>query len=92
MQIPAHHFMYGIRNLYSVCMPCQELFQGKTKRFDVTKALAATSLREFDTAVSMVSYGFDFIEDFYSNSSTRELVGSVKIPVLFIQVYSLDNM
>ncbi|XP_039119779.1 uncharacterized protein LOC120256077 isoform X2 [Dioscorea cayenensis subsp. rotundata] len=63
----------------------KELFQGKTKRFDVTKALAATSLREFDTAVSMVSYGFDFIEDFYSNSSTRELVGSVKIPVLFIQ-------
>ncbi|KAM0952470.1 putative alcohol O-acetyltransferase [Dioscorea sansibarensis] len=62
-----------------------KLFQGKTKRFDVTKALSATSLREFDTAVSMVSYGFDFIEDFYSNSSTRELVSGVKIPVLFIQ-------
>ncbi|KAJ0983767.1 hypothetical protein J5N97_002123 [Dioscorea zingiberensis] len=63
----------------------KELFQGKAKCFDVAKALSATSLRDFDAAISMVSYGFDFIEDFYSNSSTRELVSSVKIPVLFIQ-------
>lgn len=34
----------------------------------------------------MVSYGFEAIEDFYSESSTRNLIGDVKIPVLFIQV------
>ncbi|KAI4377488.1 hypothetical protein MLD38_015102 [Melastoma candidum] len=63
----------------------KELFQGKTKGFDVEKALDAKSVREFEQAISMVSYGFDAIEDFYSTSSTRDLVGYVKIPVLFIQ-------
>lgn len=37
----------------------------------------------------MVSYGFEEIEDFYAQSSTRSVVGNVKIPVLFIQVHSL---
>lgn len=37
----------------------------------------------------MVSYGFEEIEDFYAKSSTRSLVGNVKVPVLFIQVHSL---
>lgn len=37
----------------------------------------------------MVSYGFEAIEDFYSKSSTRNLIGDVKIPVLFIQVCGL---
>lgn len=64
----------------------KELFQGKAKGFDVEKALLAKSVREFERAISMVSYGFEAVEDFYSESSTRELVGSVKIPVLFIQV------
>lgn len=35
----------------------------------------------------MVSYGFEEIEDFYLKSSTRGVVGNVKIPVLFIQVH-----
>lgn len=33
-----------------------------------------------------MSYGFDSVEDFYAKSSTRDVVGKVKIPVLFIQV------
>lgn len=64
----------------------QELFQGRVKGFDVEKALSSKSLRDFDKAISMVSYGFESIEDFYSESSTRAVVGNVKIPVLFIQV------
>ncbi|KAL3744618.1 hypothetical protein ACJRO7_013824 [Eucalyptus globulus] len=63
----------------------KELFQGRAKGFDVEKALVAKSVREFDTAISMVSYGYEEIEDFYSKSSTRDSVGSMKIPVLFIQ-------
>ncbi|XVF35191.1 hypothetical protein REPUB_Repub18cG0124100 [Reevesia pubescens] len=63
----------------------KELFQGRAKGFDVEKALLAKSVRDFEKAISMVSYGFETIEDFYSKSSTRSLVGNVKIPVLFIQ-------
>lgn len=50
------------------------------------QALSASSVRDFEKAISMVSYGFETIEDFYSKSSTRGVVGNVKIPVLFIQV------
>ncbi|KAI3838546.1 hypothetical protein MKW92_014480 [Papaver armeniacum] len=50
------------------------LFQGRAKKFDVEKALAATSLRDFDQAISMVSCGYEEIEEFYSKSSTRESV------------------
>ncbi|XVE97840.1 hypothetical protein REPUB_Repub03eG0053200 [Reevesia pubescens] len=63
----------------------KELFQGRAKGFDVEKALSAKSVRDFEKAISMVSYGFEAIEDFYSKSSTQNLVGNVKIPVLFIQ-------
>ncbi|XP_065851438.1 uncharacterized protein [Euphorbia lathyris] len=63
----------------------KELFQGRTKGFNVERALTAKSVRDFEKALSMVSYGFDKIEDFYLKSSTRGVVGNVKIPVLFIQ-------
>lgn len=63
----------------------QELFQGRGKGFDVQNALLATSVRDFEKAISMVTYGFDAIEDFYAKSSTRNVVGNVKIPLLFIQ-------
>lgn len=43
-------------------------------------------MRDFEKAVSMISYGFDAIEDFYSTSSTQGLVDKVKIPLLFVQV------
>lgn len=50
------------------------------------KALLAKSVRDFEEAISMVSYGFENIEDFYTKSSTRNMIRDVKIPVLFIQV------
>lgn len=65
----------------------QELFQGKAKGFDVEKALEAKSVRDFEKLISSVSHGFNSIEDFYSKSSTRSVVGNVKIPVLYIQVH-----
>ncbi|XP_058078865.1 uncharacterized protein LOC131227156 isoform X3 [Magnolia sinica] len=63
----------------------KELFQGRTKGFRVEEGLSAVSVRDFDKAISMISYGFEAIEDFYLKSSTRQLVGRLKIPVLFIQ-------
>ncbi|KAL2503374.1 alpha/beta-hydrolase superfamily protein [Forsythia ovata] len=71
--------------LISILDRNKELFQGRGKGFDVDRALSASSIREFEKEVSMVSYGFDTIEDFYAKSSTRDVVGKVKIPVLFIQ-------
>ncbi|KAG9459810.1 hypothetical protein H6P81_004318 [Aristolochia fimbriata] len=63
----------------------KELFQGKSKGFKVQDGLSATSVRGFEEAISMISYGCNAIEEFYSLSGTRQLVGNVKIPVFFIQ-------
>ncbi|KAJ6742632.1 ALPHA/BETA-HYDROLASES SUPERFAMILY PROTEIN [Salix viminalis] len=71
--------------LIDILQSNKEIFQGRAKGFDVENALVSKSVRDFDKAISMVSYGFEEIEDFYSKSSTRGMVGNVKIPVLFIQ-------
>ncbi|KAH6837506.1 hypothetical protein C2S53_001029 [Perilla frutescens var. hirtella] len=63
----------------------KELFQGRGKGFDVESALSASSVRDFERAISMIPYGFDTIEDFYAKSSTRDVIDKVKVPVLFIQ-------
>ncbi|KAK4342367.1 hypothetical protein RND71_038183 [Anisodus tanguticus] len=73
------------RGLLDILQSNKELFQGRGKGFDVENALLATSVRDFEKAISMVSYGFNAIEDFYAKSSTRDVVGKVKIPLLFIQ-------
>ncbi|GMH18114.1 hypothetical protein Nepgr_019955 [Nepenthes gracilis] len=73
------------RGLIDILKSNKGLFQGRNKGFDVGKALSAESLRDFEKAISMVSYRFNTIEEFYSTSSTRSMVGNVKIPVLFIQ-------
>ncbi|XP_028786929.1 uncharacterized protein LOC114742866 isoform X4 [Neltuma alba] len=72
--------------LIDILQTNKELFQGKAKGFDVEKALLAKTVRDFEQAISMVSHGFGTIEDFYSKSSTRNVIGKIKIPVLFVQV------
>lgn len=73
------------RGLVDILGSNKELFQGRGKGFDVENALLATSVRDFEKAISMVSYGFNAIQDFYAKSSTTDVVGKVKIPLLFIQ-------
>ncbi|KAL3830071.1 hypothetical protein ACJIZ3_018873 [Penstemon smallii] len=85
-----HHKDFDRRHtsgLISILQCNKELFQGRGKGFDVKRALSASSIRDFEQSISMVSYGFDNIEDFYAKSSTRDVVGKVKIPLLFIQNY-----
>ncbi|KAK1417442.1 hypothetical protein QVD17_26569 [Tagetes erecta] len=85
----ASNHLYVDQNLTSglidMLQSNKELFMGRSKGFDVEKALQAKSLEEFEEAVSMVSYGCNSIEEFYVSSSTRDVVGNVKIPLLFIQ-------
>ncbi|KAJ9538819.1 hypothetical protein OSB04_031552 [Centaurea solstitialis] len=71
--------------LIDILQANKELFRGQSKGFDVEKALQARSLKDFDEAISMVSYGFDSVEEFYVKSSSSDVVGNVKIPLLFIQ-------
>lgn len=80
-----HHIVHKLTGgLVDILQSNKELFRGRAKGFDVEKALVAKCVRDFDKAISMISYGHDTIEDFYENSSSRRIVGEVKIPVLFI--------
>ncbi|KAK6131703.1 hypothetical protein DH2020_034500 [Rehmannia glutinosa] len=88
MRSSVHHTDFDQRHtdgLIKILQCNKELFQGRGKGFDVEKALSASSVRDFERAISMVSYGFDTIEEFYAKSSTQDVVGRVKVPVLFIQ-------
>ncbi|KAL0346805.1 UNVERIFIED_CONTAM: Embryogenesis-associated protein [Sesamum calycinum] len=90
-----HHMDFDQRHtdgLINILQCNKELFQGRGKGFDVERALSASSTRDFDGAISIVSHGFDTIEDFYAKSSTRDVIGQVKVPVLYIQVYFLSTM
>ncbi|URE14499.1 Abhydrolase domain containing, partial [Musa troglodytarum] len=75
--------------LIDILQDNKELFQGKAKNFDVGKALSTKSVRDFDGAISIISHGHDTIEDFYSKTSTRQSIHSLKIPVLFIQACAI---
>ncbi|CAG7911092.1 unnamed protein product [Brassica rapa] len=71
--------------LVEILLANKELFQGRAKAFDVGKALSSKSVRDFDKALSMVANGFESLEDFYASCATRDVIGEIKIPVLFIQ-------
>ncbi|KAJ0243660.1 hypothetical protein HA466_0196870 [Hirschfeldia incana] len=71
--------------LVEILLANKELFQGRAKAFDVGKALSSKSVRDFDKALSMVADGFESLEDFYASCATRDVIGEVKVPVLFIQ-------
>lgn len=76
-------------NLFTTFVSFQllkEIFQGKDKRFDVAKALSATTVREFEEAISMISYGYESIKDFYVRCNVRNSASKVRTPLLFIQV------
>ncbi|KAL0308383.1 UNVERIFIED_CONTAM: Embryogenesis-associated protein [Sesamum radiatum] len=83
-----HHMDFDQRHtdgLINILQCNKELFQGRGKGFDVERALSASSTQDFDGAISIVSHGFDTIEDFYAKSSTRDVIDQVKVPVLYIQ-------
>ena len=62
------------------------LFVGEKKGYDLNEGLAATSVCEFDAAISRVAYGSETLEDFYAAASSINKISTVQTPLLFIQV------
>ncbi|GKC18650.1 hypothetical protein Tco_1020800, partial [Tanacetum coccineum] len=69
---------------------CHELFQGRSKGFDVGRALQARSF-DFEEAISMVLYGINTLEEFHVTSTIRDVVGNIKTLLLFIQILILAD-
>ncbi|KAI5073557.1 hypothetical protein GOP47_0011570 [Adiantum capillus-veneris] len=66
----------------------QMVFEGKGRYFNVQKGLSAKTVRDFDEAISMVSRGYNNIQEFYKDSSFKSWIAKVKVPIFCIQ----DNM
>ena len=56
---------------------------------DVRRALAATTFREFDDAVTAPLHGFDGAEDYYRRSSSTRAISGIRIPTLLL--HSMDD-
>ena len=56
---------------------------------DMRRALAATTFREFDDAVTAPLHGFDGAEDYYRRSSSKQAISGIRIPTLL--VHSMDD-
>ncbi|XP_071919643.1 embryogenesis-associated protein EMB8-like isoform X2 [Coffea arabica] len=61
------------------------LFEEMDGEYNISAAANAKSVREFDEALTRVSFGFKSVDDYYSNSSSSDSIKNVCIPLLCIQ-------
>uniref|UniRef100_A0A0E0CP52 AB hydrolase-1 domain-containing protein n=1 Tax=Oryza meridionalis TaxID=40149 RepID=A0A0E0CP52_9ORYZ len=61
------------------------LFEGLEGEYNIPKAANARSVRDFDEGLTRVSFGFNSVDDYYSNSSSSDSIKNVSIPLLCIQ-------
>jgi predicted alpha/beta-fold hydrolase len=73
------------KGLVDILAANKMLFVGGKSGFDVERGLAATSLREFETAISSVAYGFETLDNFYANASSASVIEDIQVPLLCIQ-------
>ncbi|CAM6008624.1 unnamed protein product [Sphagnum balticum] len=73
------------KGLVDILAANKMLFVGGKSGFDVERGLAATSLREFETAISRVAYGFETLDNFYANASSASVIEDIQVPLLCIQ-------
>jgi predicted alpha/beta-fold hydrolase len=52
--------------------------------YDRDRMLAAKTLREFDDAVTAPMHGFLGVDDYYTRSSSKPLLGAVRVPTLVL--------
>ncbi len=76
--IYARHFL---RTLIPAAREKHRRFPG---RFDLRRALAARTLRDFDNAVTAPLHGFAGADDYYARSSAGPLLGAIRLPTLLL--------
>ncbi|KAM0934411.1 putative alcohol O-acetyltransferase [Dioscorea sansibarensis] len=61
------------------------LFEGIEGEYNIPVAANARSIREFDEALTRVSFGFKSVDDYYCNASSSKSIEHVRTPLLCIQ-------
>ncbi|XP_022949852.1 embryogenesis-associated protein EMB8-like [Cucurbita moschata] len=62
-----------------------DLFNDMPGEFNIPLAANARTVREYDDALTRVSFGFNSVDEYYSKSSSSKFIKDVKIPLLCIQ-------
>jgi len=57
-------------------------------RTDWQKGLAAKTIREFDEAITVGTFGWDSVEEYYAGSSSCRHIPRVRVPLLCIQAWN----
>ncbi len=78
----ARHFL---RTLIPAAQAKHRRFPG---RFDLHRALAARTLRDFDDAVTAPLHGFAGADDYYARSSAGPLLGQIRLPTLLLHAFN----
>ena len=55
------------------------------RKFEPERALNAKTIREFDDAITRISFGWRSVDEYYANSSSSLSIPDVKVPLLVIQ-------
>jgi predicted alpha/beta-fold hydrolase len=74
----ARHFL---RTLIPAAQAKHQRFPG---HFDLRRALASRTLRDFDDAVTAPLHGFAGADDYYARSSAGPLLGAIRLPTLLL--------
>ncbi|XP_022159893.1 embryogenesis-associated protein EMB8 [Momordica charantia] len=62
-----------------------DLFSDMPGEFNIPLAANARTVRDYDDALTRVSFGFNSVDEYYSKSSSSKFIKDVKIPLLCIQ-------
>ena len=71
-------------NMRKLFAPHAHLFAGLPK-YDCALADAAKTVRDFDDAVTRVTFGFPSVDAYYEASSSRHKIPDVRVPLLVVQ-------
>jgi predicted alpha/beta-fold hydrolase len=71
-------------NMRKLFAPHAHLFAG-LPGYDRKLVESAMTVRDFDEAVTRVTFGFPSVDAYYDASSSRRLIGDVKVPLLVVQ-------
>lgn len=72
------------KNMRALFAPHEHLFQG-LPNYDNALVANAKTVRDFDEAVTRVTFGFDSVDAYYDASSSKLAIENVSIPLLVVQ-------
>ena len=71
----------NMRKLFARTRTCSPVCRATTGNWWAS----AMTVRDFDEAVTRVTFGFPSVDAYYDASSSRRLIGDVKVPLLVVQ-------